>query len=132
MREVVGGRDAPHDIDGAMDGELRAIFAQGDAELRSTAGEDGVLVRRCDGERVCVRVVVSVAEVAYQLKTATGASVTCDRVALISRDEAGRAPVVGDILEVGDLVYELVSVTGWAYDTSWHADLTIRRGGRYR
>lgn len=117
---------------GAMDGELRAIFAQGDAELRSTAGEDGVLVRRRDGERVRVRVVVSAAEVAYQLRTVTGASVTCDRVALISCDEVGRAPAVGDTLEVGVSVYELVRVTGWAFDTSWHADLSIRRGGRCR
>ena len=33
---------------------------------------------------------------------------------------------VGDTLEIAGAVYEVVRVTGWAYDTSWHCDLAQR------
>ncbi|MBR5887299.1 MAG: hypothetical protein IKZ07_03725 [Akkermansia sp.] len=107
--------------------DLKQFFAAGDADLRATAGEDAELVRKADGERVALRVVVSVAEVAYTLQRATGPKVTCDREAIISREQAGRAPVVGDMLHAGGEVYEIVRVTGWAYDTSWHCDLAVRK-----
>lgn len=116
--------------------ELSKFFAQGDADLRAMAGEPGELVRRAAAggsgvaskeERVPVCVVISPAEVAYTLQRATGPQVTCDRVAVISREQAGRAPLVGDMLHAGGEVYEIVRVTGWAYDTSWHCDLTVRK-----
>lgn len=95
--------------------------------MRATAGENGELVRRTGGERVRVRVVISAAAVAYTLQRATGPVVTCDREAIISRAEAGRAPLVGDTLLAGGAVYEIVRVTGWAHDTSWHCDLAVRK-----
>ncbi len=107
--------------------ELLQFFAQGDADLRAMAGEAGELVRKADGERVRLCVVISPAEVAYTLQRATGPRVTCDRVAVISREQAGRAPLVGDTLHAGGEVYEIVRVTGWAYDTSWHCDLAARK-----
>ena len=107
--------------------ELSKFFAQGDADLRAMAGEDAELVRKADGERVALRVVVSAAEVGYTLQRATGPKVTCDREAIISREQAGRAPVVGDMLHAGGEVYEILRVTGWAYDTSWHCDLAVRK-----
>ncbi len=107
--------------------DLQKFFAQGDADLRAMAGEDGELVRKADGERVKLCVVISPAEVAYTLQRATGPVVTCDRVAVISREQAGRAPLVGDTLHAGGEVYEIVRVTGWAYDTSWHCDLAARK-----
>lgn len=107
--------------------ELQQFFAQGDADLRATAGEDGELVRKVGGQRVKLRVVISPAEVAYTLQRATGPVVTCDRVAIISREQAGCAPQVGDILLAGGCTYEVLRVTGWAYDTSWHCDLAIRK-----
>lgn len=94
------------------------------------AGEAGELVRKADGERVKLCVVISPAEVAYTLQRATGPVVTCDRVAAISREQAGRAPLVGDTLHAGGEVYEIVRVTGWAYDTSWHIDLARRAKSR--
>ena len=106
--------------------ELQQFFAHGDADLRAMAGEPGELVRK-DGERVKLCVVISPAEVAYTLQRATGPQVTCDRVAVISRAEAGRAPLVGDMLHAGGEVYEIVRVTGWAFDTSWHCDLAARK-----
>lgn len=108
-------------------GELSKFFAAGDADLRRTAGEDGELVRKLGGERIRVRVVISPAAVAYTLQRATGPVVTCDREAIISREQAGRAPVVGDMLHAGGWVYEIVRVTGWAHDTSWHCDLAARK-----
>lgn len=107
--------------------ELQQFFAAGDADLRAMAGEPGELVRKADGERVALCVVIGPAEVAYTLQRATGPQVTCDRVAVISREQAGRAPLVGDMLHAGGEVYEIVRVTGWAYDTSWHCDLTVRK-----
>ena len=107
--------------------DLQQFFAAGDADLRATAGEDAELVRKIGGERVPVRTVITPAEVAYTLQRATGPVVTCDRVAIISREQAGRAPVVGDMLHAGGAVYEIVRVTGWAYDTSWHCDLAVRK-----
>ncbi len=106
--------------------ELQELFAQGDAELHGTAGEAAVLCRRVGGQREEVSVVISPAEVAYTLRRATGPVLTCERVAHIRRKEAARQPQVGDTLEVGGEVYELVRVTGWAYDTSWHCDLAAR------
>lgn len=109
--------------------DLQRFFAAGDADLRATAGEPGELVRKADGERVRLRVVISPAEVAYTLQRATGPVVTCDRVAIISRDEAARKPEMGDTLTAGGEVYEIVRVTGWAYDTSWHCDIALRKTG---
>lgn len=109
-----------------MGTELQEIFKQGDADLHAMAGESAELVRRLGGQRVPVSVVVSPAEVAYTLQRATGPVVTCDRVAHVRREDAGRAPQVGDVLEVGGVAYEVVRVTGWAYDTSWHCDLAQR------
>lgn len=106
--------------------ELRKLFAQGDAELHGTAGEAAVLCRRVGGQREAVSVVISPAEVAYTLQRATGPVLTCERVAHIQRKDAARAPQVGDTLEVAGEVYEIVRVTGWAYDTSWHCDLAHR------
>lgn len=105
--------------------ELVQFFAQGDADLRRTAGEKAVLVRR-DGERVALTAVISPAEVAYTMQRANGPALTCDRVAVISREDAARAPKVGDYLEAGGQSFEVVRVTGWAYDTSWHLDLALR------
>ena len=110
-----------------MSSELREIFAQGDAELRATAGEDAVLVRRTGGERVRLRVVVSPAECVLELPSATGGLLACDRTVVISRSELGRRPDIGDRLELDGCVFEVLRVTGWAYDTSWHADLALRR-----
>lgn len=107
--------------------DLRKFFAQGDADLRAMAGEDGELVRKADGERVKLCVVISPAEVAYTLKRATGPVVTCDRVAIVSREQSGRAPQVGDTLLASGHEYEVLRVTGWAYDTSWHCDLAARK-----
>lgn len=107
--------------------DLQKFFAQGDADLRAMAGEDGELVRKIGGERVKLRVVISPAEVAYTLQRATGPQVTCDRVAIISREQAGRAPQVGDTLLASGHEYEVLRVTGWAYDTSWHCDLAARK-----
>lgn len=107
--------------------ELEEIFMQGDADLRRTAGEDAVLVRRCGGERVKVRVVCSPAEVAMELPTASGGRVLCDRVAHISRADCTRRPEIGDRLELVGQVFEVLRVTGWAYDTSWHVDMALRR-----
>lgn len=103
------------------------IFRQGDADLRATAGESATLVRGGSGERVGLRVVLSPAEVGLSMTTVSGAIVQCDRVALISRAECTRRPEAGDVLHVGDDRYEVLRVTGWAYDTSWHVDLTLRR-----
>lgn len=110
--------------------ELSKFFAQGDADLRAMAGEPGELVRYGSGERVKLCVVISPAEVAYTLQRATGPKLTCDRVAVISREQTGRAPLVGDMLHAGGEVYEIVRVTGWAYDTSWHIDLARRAKSR--
>lgn len=107
--------------------DLQKFFAQGDADLRAMAGEDGELVRKVGGERVKLRVVISPAEVAYTLQRATGPVVTCDREAIISQEQAGRAPQVGDILLASGHEYEVLRVTGWAYDTSWHCDLAARK-----
>lgn len=107
--------------------ELEDIFRQGDAELRATAGEAGVVVRKHSGERVAVRVVSSPAEQVMELPNVTGALVLCDRVVHISRAELTRKPDIGDRLELGGAVYEVLRVTGWAYDTSWHVDVSIRR-----
>lgn len=106
--------------------ELKQIFAQGDKELHGTAGEAGVLVRRVGSERVSVSVVISPAEVSYMLQRATGPVLKCERVAHIRCVDAVRAPQVGDLLEVGLNVYEVMRVTGWAYDTSWHCDVAER------
>ena len=111
-----------------MKNELSEIFRQGDAELHSTAGEDAVLVRRMPAERVPVSVVISAAEVAYTLTRATGPVVTCDRVGHIQKGESMLAPKIGDVLEAGGEVYEILRVTGWAFDTSWHVDLAVRKG----
>lgn len=106
--------------------ELQELFAQGDAELHGTAGEAAVLCRRMGGQREDVSVVISPAEVAYTLQRATGPVLTCERVAHIQRKDAARAPQVGDTLDVAGDVYEVVRVTGWAFDTSWHCDLAQR------
>lgn len=108
--------------------ELSKFFAQGDADLRAMAGEDGELVRRDTGERLRVVAVVSPLEAAYTLQRATGPLLECDRMAVISRGECAREPKCGDLLAVGGQVYEIVRVTGWAYDTSWHVDLALRKG----
>lgn len=110
--------------------DLSRFFAEGDADLRATAGEDAELVRKLDGERTRVRAVISPLAASYTLQRATGPVVRCDREAIISRAQAGRAPVVGDKLHAGGAVYEIVTVTGWAYDTSWHCDLAVRKGQR--
>lgn len=107
--------------------DLQQFFAQGDADLLATAGEPAELVRKLGGERVQLRIVITAAEVAYTLQRATGPRVTCDRQAHISREQAGRAPQVGDTLLAGGCTYEILRVTGWAYDTSWHCDLAVRK-----
>lgn len=107
--------------------ELEEIFSQGDAELRSTAGESAVLVRRASGERVRLRVVSSPAENVLELPSVTGALLLCDRTVLVSRSELTRRPQIGDRLELGGQVYEVLRVTGWAYDTSWHLDVALRK-----
>lgn len=107
--------------------ELLRFFAQGDADLLAMAGEDGELVRKVGGELVKLRVVISPLEMAYTLQRATGPELECDRTAIISREQAGRAPVVGDMLHVGGEKYEIVRVTGWAHDSSWHCDLALRK-----
>lgn len=111
----------------SMSNELTAIFEQGDADLHALAGEPAVLVRKVDGERVACSAVISAAEVAYELRRATGPVLTCERVAHIRREGVGRAPLVGDMLEAGGQVYEVVRVTGWALDSSWHVDLAVRK-----
>lgn len=107
--------------------ELLQFFAQGDADLLAMAGEDGELVRKIGGELVKLRVVISPLETAYTLQRATGPMLECDRTAIISREQAGRAPVVGDMLHAGGTQYEIVRVTGWAHDSSWHCDLAARK-----
>lgn len=107
--------------------ELEDIFAQGDADLRATAGESAVLVRRFSGERVRVCAVVSAAEQILELPSVMGGLLVSDRVAHISRSELTRKPDIGDKLEVSGQVYEVMRVTGWAYDTSWHVDIALRR-----
>ena len=107
--------------------ELLQFFAQGDADLLALAGEAGELVRKAGGERVKLRVVISPLEMAYELQRATGPKLECDRTAIISREQAGRAPVVGDMLHAGGVQYEIVRVTGWAHDSSWHCDLAARK-----
>ena len=106
--------------------ELLRFFSQGDADLLAMAGEDGELVRKAGGELVQLRVVISPLEAAYTLQRATGPVLECDRTAVISREQAGRAPVVGDMLHAGGERYEIVRVTGWAHDSSWHVDLARR------
>lgn len=117
---------APATSETAM-GELEEIFGQGDADLRATAGEKAVLVRRLGGERLRVRVVCSPAEQVLELPSVTGGVLVCDRVAHISRSELTRKPDIGDRLELGGQVYEVMRVTGWAYDASWHVDIALRR-----
>ncbi len=112
--------------------ELFQFFAQGDADLLAMAGEDGELVRKAGGELVKLRVVISPLETAYVLQRATGPMLECDRTAIISREQAGRAPVVGDMLHAGGAQYEIVRVTGWAYDTSWHCDLAARKSKKVK
>lgn len=107
--------------------DLRQFFGQGDADLYATAGEPATLTRRLGGERVALRVVISPAEVSYSLQRATGPVVTCDRVAMVSSAQSVRAPKVGDTLTAAGQDYEILRVTGWAYDTSWHCDLAIRK-----
>lgn len=106
--------------------QLKQLFAQGDADLRRTAGEPAVLVRKAGSERVALTAVISPAPVEYQLPGPSGQVITCDRTATISREEAARAPQPGDTLEAGGHVYRIHRVTGWAYDTSWHADLSLK------
>ena len=112
-----------------MKNELEEMFAMGDAELMATAGEAAVLVRRDDGERVELVAVISPADVSYTLQRANGPMLVCDRTAVLSREAAGRAPRMGDVLETASGKYELVKVTGWAHDTSWHVDLALRPEG---
>jgi hypothetical protein len=38
--------------------------------------------------------------------------------------------VVGDMLHAGGERYEVVRVTGWAHDSSWHIDLARRAKSR--
>lgn len=47
--------------------ELQDFFRQGDADLRHTAGQPAVLVRRRGGERVPLTIVASPAEVALSM-----------------------------------------------------------------
>lgn len=110
--------------------ELFQFFAQGDADLLAMAGEDGELVRKVGGECVPLRVVISPLEATYTLQRATGPVVVCDRTAVMSREQAGRAPEVGDMLHAGGERYEVVRVTGWAHDSSWHVDLARRAKSR--
>lgn len=110
--------------------ELFQFFSQGDADLLAMAGEDGELVRKVGGELVKLRVVISPLETAYTLQRATGPMLECDRTAIISREQAGRAPQVGDMLHAGGAQYEIVRVTGWAHDSSWHLDLARRAKSR--
>ncbi len=110
-----------------MASELQDIFAQGDAELHKTAGEPATLIRKNGGARVDLRIVISAADTQIELPTATGAGVQCVREASIRCVDLARKPEIGDKLEAGGKLYRIQSVTGWAYDTSWHVDLSLIR-----
>ncbi len=110
-----------------MKNELRDVFAQGNAELMNTAGEDAELVRMKGGNRISLRVVVSPSERALELPGVGGAILRCDRTAVISADEPTRKPEIGDMLAIGGEEYEIMTVTGWAFGASWVADIALRQ-----
>lgn len=108
-------------------GELQDFFKQGDKDLRATAGQPGVLIRRRSHERVPLTVVAGPAEVALTMPSTTGGLLTCDRTMVLSREECTRRPEPGDVLEVDGWTFEVLRVTGWAMDTSWHVDVALRK-----
>lgn len=110
--------------------ELQEFFGAGDADLRATAGQPGTLVRWRSGERVPLTVVVAPAAVDLMLASVAGAAVQSELSVIISRSECARRPDVGDIIEVEERSYEIQRITGWAYDTSWHVDVTLRKKRR--
>lgn len=111
---------------------LQEIFAEGDADLFTTAGQPVTLTRVAragqPAEVLSVTAVIAPAEVAWELTTPSGHTVTCDTTAVIRRAECTRRPSPGDRIRLADgTTYELVRVTGWSIGTTWHADLTLRR-----
>lgn len=114
-----------------MSSELADIFEQGDADLFGTAGQPATLHRvqrpGLPAQHLPLTVLIAPAEVAWELTTPAGYTVTCDTVATLRRVECVQRPSPGDRLTLEDgSVYEFVRVTGWTHGTTWHADLTLR------
>lgn len=112
--------------------ELNELFLQGDTELFGTAAERCRLLRAPrlghSAGSVELSAVISPAEVAWELQSPGGSTVTCDTVAVIRRCDLPQRPSPGDRLVLpSGTTYELVRVTGWTHGTTWHLDLTLRR-----
>ena len=115
-----------------MSTELQDLFSQGDADLFTTAGQPVTLTRVAragqPGEVLSVTAVIAPSEVAWELSSPSGHTVTCDSTAVIRRADCPRRPSPGDSIRLEDgTTYEIVRTTGWSLGSTWHADLTLRR-----
>jgi len=115
-----------------MSSELQDIFAQGAADLFPTAGQPVTLTRIARtgsaAEQLSLPAVISPTEVAWELTSPSGHTVTCDSTAVIRRADCPRRPSPGDRIQLQDgSVFEIVRSTGWSLGSTWHLDLTLIR-----
>lgn len=106
--------------------ELKAILAQGDADLMATAGEPATYHPRGGADIPCC-VVAGPAPVEYVLDSPGGATVTCTRVVQVARAALGtHRPAPGDTVKLasGEML-QVGKVTASAHDPSWHLDCSV-------